>query len=878
MAERTPIDPGIVARVAVGVRYMFTGQAPSWFGPLAPLPEVVREDEKPSVIGRQFDYPVGYNVNTRPRVGEAISFGQMRALADSYDLLRLVIETRKDQLCKLKWSIKPRKEGTKSDSRSEAIQDFLQAPDKEHPWEEWLRMLLEDLLVIDAATIYPRMTKGGNLYALEPVDGATIKRVISDTGRTPLPPESAYQQILKGVPAINYTRDELIYRPRNVRTHKVYGYSPVEQVIMTVNIALRRQVDQLSYYTDGNAPNLLFQVPKEWQPDQIKQFQEWWDTLTQGGSKHHGRFIPEGADPVEVKTPPLKDLYDEWLARVVCFAFSISPQPFVAQVNRSTAETAKEAEISEGLEPFKAWIKSTIDMAIVRYFGASDLEFMWAKDADIDPLIQSQIDQIYVSAKVLHPDEVRAEMGRDPLTPEQKADMNPPLPLGLDEYDSPPESAKEALSKSKKALAPINRDRPAIRKKEKALSRVINRFLAAQAAVIAEQIAVQLGLEKSSQIGQERARHIVESITIDWSELPSQTEDLLATIATMGGELALDQLDLMDDDITRLMGEKAAAWAHDRSAEMVGMKWVGDVLVPNPDAKWQITEGTRDMIRSTVEQAIDDGWSAQELAKALQESRAFGKARALMIARTETAKATMAGAMRGYEESGLVAGKRWLTAQDDLVSPECRKCGAIGVIGLNDTFPSGEKEPPNHPHCRCDIVPVLDDEVPVLLGGKEAVLKTFKPSQPRGKDGRWVGSGGLRLNSKVFHEFASGKGEGREPVARIDKTTANVLGTHASVVHLSSETVAKQLREHPDVKPSDYKRVQSMLDHGEMRRDKEHHIGLLHDQHGRTWYAVLKTTQSGKAVFLQSLRRTKGSDISRIRSRSELIRPEKIER
>jgi len=29
--------------------------------------------------------------------------------------------------------------------------------------------------------------------------------------------------------------------PRNPRPHKAYGFSPVEQIVMTVNIALRRQ-------------------------------------------------------------------------------------------------------------------------------------------------------------------------------------------------------------------------------------------------------------------------------------------------------------------------------------------------------------------------------------------------------------------------------------------------------------------------------------------------------------------------------------------------------------------------------------------------------------------------------------------------------------
>jgi hypothetical protein len=34
----------------------------------------------------------------------------------------------------------------------------------------------------------------------------------------------------------------------------------------------------------------------------------------------------------------LKDDFDEWLARVICFAFSLPPTAFTKQVNRNTAE------------------------------------------------------------------------------------------------------------------------------------------------------------------------------------------------------------------------------------------------------------------------------------------------------------------------------------------------------------------------------------------------------------------------------------------------------------------------------------------------------------------------------------------------------------
>jgi len=67
-------------------------------------------------------------------------------------------------------------------------------------------------------------------------------------------PAPAFEQVIHGRPWKLLTSDELIYLPRNPRPHKAYGFGPVEQIVMTVNIALRRQAMQLQHFTEGNVP------------------------------------------------------------------------------------------------------------------------------------------------------------------------------------------------------------------------------------------------------------------------------------------------------------------------------------------------------------------------------------------------------------------------------------------------------------------------------------------------------------------------------------------------------------------------------------------------------------------------------------------------
>lgn len=128
--------------------------------------------------------------------------------------------------------------------------------------------------------------------------------------------------------------------------------------------------------------------------------------------------------------------------------------------------------------------------------------------------------------------------------------------------------------------------------------------------------------------------------------------------------------------------------------------------------------------------------------------------------------------------------------------------------------------------------------------------------------------------SADFDLFIQGGIDGERPIAIIPDDLKAVLAAEASLLLLSKTTAQKQYREHPDIKAQDYRRVQAMLDHGEVFRDREMHLGLLHDQ-GAWFYAVIKTTKTGKAVFLQSFRRTNVSDIERMRARSVVVRPAK---
>lgn len=763
MSDKKPIEPGLIARLT-GAFKALTGEGvvidngTQWFGPLNPPVPTVSPQQQEGVIGRQFDYPVGINMRYQPRSGEAVSFAQMRALADSCDVLRLVIETRKDQMAKMKFGVKPIDEKKKADSRCQEVEEFLRLPDGENDWNSWLRQLLEEMLVIDGATIYPWMLNGGKPYRFELMDGATIKRVLDVRGRTPAPPQPAYQQILKGLPVADYTLDELVYAPRNKRVHKIYGYSPVEQVIMTVNIAIRRALHQLQYYTEGSTPDLLFQVPADWNMTQIKEFNDWWqDTLAGNTSaRRKAQFVPNGVAPVNTKELILKDPMDEWLARIICYAFSVSAQPFIKENNRSTAETAAKAALEEGLTPIMLWVKGIMDLLIWKYFGYRDLEFSWSEEEAVDSDTQSQIDDRNLKNGSVTIDEVRARRGDAPygeewsrtamvLTasgymPVERA-LEPPAPPpmfagmvaptedgkgpqpapskgkqgesqpapaekpeGEEDPEPEPDGTGGGTTKIAKAskVKPINRDPKARAKVEKAIAEGLTKVFKAQAKALANHVVNKVAKAQDDPID-------VDALQFEgWDTIQDLFGTQLATAAELGVTDAYVQLDLDNPDMLDVANEGGIAFAEQRAAELVGKRILDDgSIIDNPNSNYSIEEATREMIRGDVTTAMEQGLSNDELASMLEENYAFSEERALTIARTETAFADCQGNLVLYRESGVVTSKQWIVGDGC-----CDECAEVNgeIVGLDEKFSNDVEAPPAHPNCRCDFIPVLSEQ------------------------------------------------------------------------------------------------------------------------------------------------------------------------
>jgi hypothetical protein len=71
--------------------------------------------------------------------------------------------------------------------------------------------------------------------------------------------------------------------PPALRAHAhAVRLQPDRSVLLTINAALNREMFNLRYYTDGNIPHALMDAPKDWNKEQIQQFQNYLDEYFSG--------------------------------------------------------------------------------------------------------------------------------------------------------------------------------------------------------------------------------------------------------------------------------------------------------------------------------------------------------------------------------------------------------------------------------------------------------------------------------------------------------------------------------------------------------------------------------------------------------------------
>lgn len=411
---------------------------------MPPLPAMGPSD----YLGRKRDFPIAENLNYIPLNGKGI---YLKALADKWNILRVIIDTKKDLVATVPWSIKlepqpgmsddEAKEAASDDPVIQQLTEFFRCPDGISTWVEWIHELLENTYVLDATCIEVVRDDDDNICSLVIKSGDIVNRVIDDRGWTPMAPQVdtrdgkvkypvAYQEVLaasgagsEGVPQRNYTVRELVYAMRNPRPGYKYGQSSVEKIFQYAMTGVYADEFIKEYYTSGNQPPGII-VLSGMPPEKIEEYEKKWNAVYAGNLATKRRIAMISAGPgdnksvqyIPTKEPLLKsDIYMDYI-RFACAEFSIPSVPFERPMNRASAHEQGEQATEAGLVPDLTWLAGILNKIIKSplYFDQPDYTFSFGERRSVNAVEAATVDKTYVGGAMETINEARKKIGLPP--------------------------------------------------------------------------------------------------------------------------------------------------------------------------------------------------------------------------------------------------------------------------------------------------------------------------------------------------------------------------------------------------------------------------------------------------------------------------------
>ena len=449
---------------------VFSSGSFSPLNPIMPIGIDKPDADSGRAAPRRMQYPVGYNMPVGQPGSEGlklVSFANLRMYADAYSVVRACIQVRKEEILGLDWDIVPTDEAQREmrgnadlhedfqKRRAEALNFFKRPDPNYHDFTGWMGAVLEDVLVVDALSVYihpPRVAGkgvlGSDLAALEVLDGTTIRPLLDVRGGSPRPPYPSYQQYLWGVPRTDmmdiilqsdieemdepvaeYRADQLLYLPYTRRSWTPYGFPGIERAIIPVMTGLRRQRFQLEFFSEGSIPG-QFVVPGEdiSTPSQVRQLQDTLNAISGDQAwKHKIIVLPRGSTTKDQKPLDLGGDFDSQLVTAICMAYDVMPMELginpgsggggqTPQATNQMAQASAEISRRKALKPMLNWLKSAIfDHVLQDIFKQDDMQWAWMGLESVDDEESKAANfKTLTAIGLLSIDEARVQMGLSP--------------------------------------------------------------------------------------------------------------------------------------------------------------------------------------------------------------------------------------------------------------------------------------------------------------------------------------------------------------------------------------------------------------------------------------------------------------------------------
>lgn len=382
---------------------------------------------KPGVYA--FDTPFIYSQqhSSRVRPKSRIDLEQLRRVAGTYDVMRSCINHLKTEVQAVPISIVAKEAKDDSEATKRAIKDAT----------AWLNsragglggfgvvrrhfedQIFEDALVVGAFAAYIEVTRIGKPYQVVAVDSMTIKPKVDPYGWQH--PNDAYEQWVQGMnvrPSISM--EELIYDGLYPVSYTPYYVSPVEWLIGVTLSALKADEWNRTWLTDGNTPDQLIAVPKEWTPAQLQEYAVYFDAMLAGemSDRRKARLVPDGTKPVWTQSRKDADFqqFELWLMRRTCSIFGVQPASigYAGEQYKVSQEESLTQTTQFGVGRLLA-MRMDLYNELLERLGWGHLECKNVTEGEEEPAERADRLQKAVGGPWMTPNEARQAEGLDPI-------------------------------------------------------------------------------------------------------------------------------------------------------------------------------------------------------------------------------------------------------------------------------------------------------------------------------------------------------------------------------------------------------------------------------------------------------------------------------
>ena len=498
------------------------------------------------------------------------------------------------------------------------------------------------------------------------------------------------------------------------------------------NDSLKFQGEHMrSHWQNDATPKVILKAVEEWaeKPDQSN-----WNRFTQAWRQEmHGRKgskrglpsrIPSGWDVVMVAAQSGADVAPllEWLQQEQLINFGV-PNAILGKVvsgDRSSAETTSWIFDLYTVTPIVDMIRDTINNNLVSRF-APDLFVDYEPFVAPDKEFELKRDVALVEAKIVSPDEVRTDGGRD----EAPWGKYPPGTFGDQPYTGEATDNPFTTDVDESGGAPptdeTDEDEPEEERKRLPVSRasMLKHFEPAR------QWTWRRQQEKRWE------RRMNERVLQVFTAQQSMTTEALRALQQRaeGDELFDDAAwGALWERIVEPVRRRAYVDAGQQTARMLGgfdfeltQTVVQELRRQGADLVTYANRTTLTALREQLVEGAQAGESIDKLERRIDAVFLGRRSNSRTIARTEILRATEDAQIQSFQQSGVVERKRWNSSRDGAVRDSHIE-SYIPVVPTSQPFvlPDGERgmypgdssfSAGNSINCRCFVTPVFQGEI-----------------------------------------------------------------------------------------------------------------------------------------------------------------------